>query len=383
MDKTALVSIIIPVYNTGNYLKPCLDSVLQQTYPNLEVIVVDDHSQDPLTIELLKAYAAKDSRINLIFSHENTGCGGCRNKAVAICKGEYLTFLDSDDHLSLDYVERMVQAIETYHTDFVLCQSLNFALPGTQYQFDEKELFFPPQSKTVFSTREFVQTHQLLSIPIMPFAKLFNTAKYRQANISFIPKMFAQDHDWTLRIFCELESFAIVDFIGVYRLVRDNSACHKISEHLCQSVLKALHLRFDLLQKYGYFEMYRVDFFKEAANYFVRLAQRIPDQAQQTAYMQAGFKFLQECGYPVLVNAPLAPPLNLDSATSSKALGNLGAQANSKALGSLGAQDSSKALVSLEAQDSTESSNLRYLKDTIRDFYLTHQSFLKQTRIII
>lgn len=348
MNKTALVSIIIPVYNTGNYLKPCLDSVLQQTYSNLEIIVVDDHSSDPHTIELLKDYAAKDSRINLILSQENTGCGGSRNKAVAICKGDYLTFLDSDDHLSLDYVERMLNAIETYHTDFVVCQSLNFALPGTQCKFDEKELFFPPQSKNVFSTREFVQSHQLLSIPIMPFAKLFNTAKYRQAHISFIPKMFAQDHDWTLRIFCELESFAFVDFIGVYRLVRDNSSCHQISEHLCQSVLKALHLRFELLQKYGYFDMYRVDFFKEAANYFVRLAQRITDPVKQSAYMQDGFKFLQECGYPVLRQATLEQQVQSITQSEAKPY-----QVDPK------------------------------LQEAMLDFYSSNQSFLIKNRILV
>lgn len=301
MSHNPLVSIIIPVYNTGRYLNSCLDSVLQQTYSNLEVIIVDDHSTDLSTIEILKSYAAKDSRINLILSQENTGCGGCRNKAVAICQGQYLTFLDSDDHLSLDYVERMVGAIKKHHTDFVLCHAQNFALSETTVSFDEHELFFPPQSKEAFTTKEFIDSHQLLSIPIMPFAKLFDTQKYKAAGLSFIPKMFAQDHDWTLRIFCELESFAIVDFPGVFRLVRDNSACHKISEHLCQSVLKALRLRYQILKEHGYFQMYCVDFFSEAANYFVRLSKQITDVTKQTEYMQEGFKLLCEIGYPIKV----------------------------------------------------------------------------------
>lgn len=344
MDLSALVSIIIPVYNTGDYLKPCLDSVLQQTYTNLEILIIDDHSSDPNTIEILKHYAAQDSRIKLILSEENTGCGGCRNKAVAICQGTYLTFLDSDDHLSLDYVERMVAAIKQYHTDFVLCHSLNFALPGTQVSFDEKELFFPPQDKSVFSTQEFIQSHQLLSIPIMPFAKLFNTAKYRQAQISFIPKMFAQDHDWTLRIFCELASFAIVDFIGVYRLVRDDSCCHQISEHLCQSVVKALKLRYQLLQKYGCFNLYRIDFFKEVANYFVRLGQRIPPPEKRASYIREGFNLLQACGYPVYY------PCTLEQVLHTK-----------------------------NEQDSAE----KELNYAICNFYMQNQDFLRHNRILL
>lgn len=299
MQPSALVSIIIPVYNTGDYLKACLDSVLAQTYTNLEIMVLDDHSSDQHTLGLLHSYAAQDSRVKLILNQENTGCGGCRNQAVAMCQGQYLTFVDSDDHLSLDFVETMVGTIERYKTDFVVCNALNFALPDTQVEFDPHELFFPPQDKPAFTTKEFIATHQLLSIPITPFAKLFNTAKYRQAGIQFIPKMYAQDHDWTLHIFCELESFSIANFNGIFRLVRDNSCCHKISDHLCQSVLKALRLRYEILKQHGYFEMYRIDFFNEVANYVVRLAKRIQEPSKQADYVKSGFQLLQDCGYPV------------------------------------------------------------------------------------
>lgn len=305
MHHSSLVSIIIPVYNTGKHLVASLDSVLAQTYSNIEILIVDDKSTDPLTLEILLSYAQKDARIKLFLQNENTGCGGCRNFAVDLCSGQYLTFFDSDDRMSTDFIEKMVDSIKKHQTDFVLCHALNIALPETTVQFDPHELYFPKQNKEVFTTQEFIKTHQLLSIPITPFARLFNTQKYKDANISFIPKMFAQDHDWTLRIFCELSSFAIVDFPGIFRVVRNDSACHKISEHLCQSVLKALRLRYELLNKYGYFQIYRIDFFLEAANYFVRLGKQIPNESWQHDFLYSGFKLLQECGYPISIKDKL------------------------------------------------------------------------------
>lgn len=89
------VSVIIPVYNTSEFLRQCLDSVLGQTLSNIEVICVDDGSTDG-SIEILKEYEQKDSRVKLIFQ-ENAGGGAARNKGIAVARGKYLSFLDSDD----------------------------------------------------------------------------------------------------------------------------------------------------------------------------------------------------------------------------------------------------------------------------------------------
>ena len=92
---TVKVSVILPVYNVEKYLKECLDSILNQTLQEIEVICVDDGSTDR-SLEILREYEKKDKRV-IVLTQENKGAGAARNKGLAIAKGEYLSFLDSDD----------------------------------------------------------------------------------------------------------------------------------------------------------------------------------------------------------------------------------------------------------------------------------------------
>ncbi|MEA1880684.1 MAG: glycosyltransferase family 2 protein [Campylobacterota bacterium] len=93
---TLLVSIITPSYNAQDFLQPCIDSVLSQTYRNWELIIVDDCSSDN-SQKIIEMYAKKDSRIKPIFLQQNVGAAMARNHAITAAKGEYIAFLDSDD----------------------------------------------------------------------------------------------------------------------------------------------------------------------------------------------------------------------------------------------------------------------------------------------
>lgn len=101
-----LVSIIIPVYNTEKYLKDCLDSVLSQTYQNLEIILIDDGSTDNSS-QILKQYAKKDSRIKII-TQKNQGQSTARNYGLKEASGEYVSFIDSDDAIEKDFVSSLL-----------------------------------------------------------------------------------------------------------------------------------------------------------------------------------------------------------------------------------------------------------------------------------
>lgn len=103
-----LVSVIVPVYNTAPWLRKCLDSIINQTYRNLEIICVNDGSTDN-SAEILAEYAAKDARIRVIHQ-ENAGVSVARNKGLDIAAGEYVTFVDSDDWLEPETYERIVAA---------------------------------------------------------------------------------------------------------------------------------------------------------------------------------------------------------------------------------------------------------------------------------
>ena len=97
-----LVSVIIPVYNVEKYLRRCLNSVIDQEYKNIEIILVNDGSTDN-SLEIAISYKEKDKRIK-VFSQENQGLSAARNMGLDKSHGEYITFIDSDDYVSKDYV---------------------------------------------------------------------------------------------------------------------------------------------------------------------------------------------------------------------------------------------------------------------------------------
>lgn len=119
-----LISIIIPVYNVEPYLQQCVDSVLKQSYKNIEVFLVDDGSKDR-SPELCDKYAQQDARIKVIHK-ENGGQGDARNKALDIAEGEYITFVDSDDYLDDNYVQYLFDLLQHNNADISICETYVF-----------------------------------------------------------------------------------------------------------------------------------------------------------------------------------------------------------------------------------------------------------------
>ncbi|MBP1744959.1 MAG: hypothetical protein H6Q58_1937 [Firmicutes bacterium] len=114
-----LVSVIIPVYKVEDYIRRCVDSVLKQTYGNLEIILVDDGSPDRCG-EICDEYAAKDSRVVSIHK-KNGGLSDARNAGMEVCKGEYITFLDSDDWVEAAYIEKLYRLLKETDSDISVC----------------------------------------------------------------------------------------------------------------------------------------------------------------------------------------------------------------------------------------------------------------------
>ena len=113
-----LVSVIIPIYNPGEALKRCLDSVTRQTYPSLEIILINDGSTDG-SDELCRSFAEADSRI-IYISQSNSGVSASRNRGLEIAKGKYVCFVDSDDYVDANYVAVMAEKIIGTDADLVI-----------------------------------------------------------------------------------------------------------------------------------------------------------------------------------------------------------------------------------------------------------------------
>lgn len=113
------VSLIIPIYNSQDYVARCLDSLLKQTLEDIEIVCVNDGSTDK-SLEILEEYSKKYPKIK-VYSKENGGCGSARNMGIDNAKGEYIEFVDSDDILEQDAVEKMYNQAKKYNSDLVVC----------------------------------------------------------------------------------------------------------------------------------------------------------------------------------------------------------------------------------------------------------------------
>lgn len=115
------ISVIVPVYNTAKYLKECLDSLLNQTLSDIEIICVNDGSTDD-SLNILKEYASKDVRIKLL-NQKNSGAAYSRNRALSFARAKYVQFLDSDDYYELNMLEKLYESALKNQADLVVCSA--------------------------------------------------------------------------------------------------------------------------------------------------------------------------------------------------------------------------------------------------------------------
>ena len=119
------ISVLIPSHNVEKYIRECLDSIVNQTFKEMEIICIDDGSTDS-TLDILNEYALKDSRIRVYENKENKGGGYTRNYLLSLAKGKYIYFMDSDDYLELDAFEKVYKLAEEKRLDMTLFKIIHF-----------------------------------------------------------------------------------------------------------------------------------------------------------------------------------------------------------------------------------------------------------------
>ena len=137
--KNDMISIIIPIYNVEKYLEKCLDSILNQTYKNLEIILIDDGSTDN-SPNICNSYCEKDKRIKIIHKN-NEGVSSARNKGIELSKGKYIVFIDSDDYVSNEHIEVLYDCIISNNVDLVISNLIDISEDGIILNNEEKESF--------------------------------------------------------------------------------------------------------------------------------------------------------------------------------------------------------------------------------------------------
>lgn len=142
MEDKPKISIIVPVYSVEAYLPQCLDSLMNQTYGNLEIICVNDGSPDG-SEQILREYAARDARMYII-EQENQGASVARNHGLSVARGDYIMFVDGDDWIDLDTCQRAVEIAEKYGADVVFWSYVR------EYGHESREKYMPLDDEIVF-----------------------------------------------------------------------------------------------------------------------------------------------------------------------------------------------------------------------------------------
>ena len=151
--KDPKISVIVPVYKVEEYLERCVDSIINQTYKNLEIILVDDGSPDLCPV-MCDKYAERDSRITVIHK-ENGGLSDARNFGIDAASGEYIAFVDSDDYINENYIEKLSEAMHKDNADISLCSLLVVDEKGKKLSTDISN--DSPLSNEVITGREVLE----------------------------------------------------------------------------------------------------------------------------------------------------------------------------------------------------------------------------------
>lgn len=206
-----LISVIVPVYNVEKYLDRCVQSIVDQTYKNLEIILVDDGSPDNCGT-MCDAWAAKDSRIKVIHK-KNGGLSDARNAGLAVATGEYIGFIDSDDWIAPQFYEELYNAIVQYGCDLAECK----------YRATHGDNPAPPQTypATTYSRTDAMQAH----LSKKAFHQVVWNKLYRKAIISvpFEVGRYHEDEFWTYQIIGNCNSLVHISAHLYYYFQRESS----------------------------------------------------------------------------------------------------------------------------------------------------------------
>ena len=148
------VSIGVPVYNVEEYLRQCLNSIMEQTFTDFEVIMVDDGSTDN-SFSICQEYVAKDNRFKLIHQ-ENKGLAGARNTCLKYMHGEFITWIDSDDKIKPDYLEKLLQVQVETNAQIINCVYY-YIKDGIEYYLDYTPIY-PDLKRIELSGRDALKT---------------------------------------------------------------------------------------------------------------------------------------------------------------------------------------------------------------------------------
>lgn len=211
-----LISIIVPVYNVEKYLEKCIQSVLEQTYKKFEVIFINDGSTDN-SLDILKKYQEIDDRV-IIINKINAGTGAARNDGLNIAKGEFISFLDSDDWYEQDYLEKLYKNLKINNSDVAMC-NLKIIYENEKKIENLNTYYF----QKINLKKEPKKILRILEMPVL-WNKLYKIELIKKYEIKFPSLSKGEDVVFLYKFFSNVSTISKTEEILYNYIKRDNSA---------------------------------------------------------------------------------------------------------------------------------------------------------------
>ena len=249
------VSVVIPVYNVENYLEECLDSIINQTLKDIELICINDGSTDA-SIDILEKYAKADSRIQ-IFNQNNSGLSASRNRGIELSKGEFVYFIDSDDYLDLNALKELYDLSVKYDPDFIIFKLINFD-DGTDefYESDYYEMdCLKDYRNKLFNYRDVGD--KIADVAVTAQGKFFK--KEVISDIRFPEGLIFEDNLFFWKALLKSEKIFYLDKHLYYHRVRQNSITTTSTIKFADSI-QIINKIIDLLKENGVYNIFKREF---------------------------------------------------------------------------------------------------------------------------
>lgn len=243
------VSVIVPVYNVEKYLQRCVDSLLQQSHEDLEIILVDDGSKDQ-SGEICDAYAQQDARVKVIHQ-QNAGQSVARNQGLKIATGDYICYADSDDYVHPDYIKRMYQMLVGEDADIAMCGFDYFK--GEYYEGSQTEV---SASRKTYTNQEMIRNMHTVQdeLYVVVWGKLYKREIVE--GIAFPEGRICEDLAVLYRYYDRAaKTVHSEDVLYYYYRNNVNSSTYQINLKFYEDVFLALEEEAGYLHDQGYNEL--------------------------------------------------------------------------------------------------------------------------------
>ncbi len=246
------VSLIIPVYNVEDFITRCLASVEKQTYKNLEVIIVNDGSTDS-SAQVINSFACRNSNFK-VYTIENRGLGGARNYGIEKATGEYVVFLDSDDYIAENCIERFVSSAERDCGDIICCNFCDVAEDGTPILY-YKNRFSAPVTNLYEQPR-------ILFNRFSAHGKMYKRELFK--DMQFVSREWYEDLRLIVKLYLNAKKIVYIEDFLFFYVQRQGSIMNSSNAKRNLEIITAFE---DVLSYYK--EKNAYDTFKEEFNYLV------------------------------------------------------------------------------------------------------------------